>query len=178
MVGVLPWSGPEPPTRKDIAGLKVVKHGLTRIEIVTEGGLRVTDHSPLVPHGLHSRHDHERYATTSVWGWRTATRIADAWWPLDPMFTHLPDLERQLHRGTTDYDPHELVRFVFTTDTYPKWSQERWIDLALRWLEDGLSIDPVAAEVTTYALELSNFRPLRQRAAYLLGFDLPAPGKQ
>jgi hypothetical protein len=73
VVGVLPWVGECPPTRGEVARLRVADQGLTGIEIFTEGGLEVVATSSVVPHDLPSNYrDLEVGTKHKVWGWKTA----------------------------------------------------------------------------------------------------------
>ncbi|MCB0910237.1 MAG: hypothetical protein KDB60_01305 [Propionibacteriaceae bacterium] len=55
-VGVLPWRGKKQPTAEAIAGLEFVEHGLTSIEIFTDGGAEVVGSAALA-NGVQSQSD-------------------------------------------------------------------------------------------------------------------------
>lgn len=77
MAGVLPWRGQDPPTRGDVAGIGAIEHGLVRVEVFTQGGLEVVDHSEIAVTSLPSNfRDMQVGATHKVWGWKTAIRRA------------------------------------------------------------------------------------------------------
>ena len=79
IVGPLPWSGAEPPTVRDVGGLRVTEQGLTRIELFTEGGLQVVANSPVVPTAFASNYRDFAVGTRHLaWGWKTAIRKAIA----------------------------------------------------------------------------------------------------
>ena len=75
-VGVLPWSGEEPPRPEDIAGLDFTEHGMTAIEIFADGGAEVVGCAPLAGGVQSDMLDHYVGARHKVWGWRTAMRRA------------------------------------------------------------------------------------------------------
>ena len=75
-VGVLPWSGSRSPTESDIEGLEFVEHGLTTIEVFTNGGAQVVANAPLARGIQSALNDLRVGAKHSVWGWRTAIQRA------------------------------------------------------------------------------------------------------
>lgn len=172
MIGVLPWLDTQPPTVCDVEGLSVVVQALTRIEIFTEGGLEVIGHAPLLPHGLPARSETYVGKIDHVWGWKATLTAPEEWWPLDPNYEHLADLKRPFASVTPNgYDPHELVRFVLATTSYPADARDLWADRALDWIEQGLSVAPIADDLAAFVADTSSRRPgyvVVQRAARLL----------
>jgi hypothetical protein len=81
VVGVIPWRGDRPPTPEDVQGLAVVVQGLTRTEIFTEGGAKVTGNADVVPPDLPSNfRDFEGGVRHHACGWRTALRAPETKW--------------------------------------------------------------------------------------------------
>ncbi len=79
VAGVLPWRGQAPPTRDDVAGIGAIEHGLVPVDVFTQGGLQVVDHSEAVVTSLPSNFRDMQVGTShKVWGWKTAIRRAQA----------------------------------------------------------------------------------------------------
>lgn len=71
-VGVLPWRGDRQPTANAIEGLEFLEHGMTAIEIFTEGGAEVVDEAKLAGGVQSNMHDMTVGTRHKVWGWRAA----------------------------------------------------------------------------------------------------------
>lgn len=75
-VGVLPWRGNQRPTAEAIVGLEFVEHGMTVIEIFTEGGAEVVAAATLAGGPQSTMLDMGIGVTHKLWGWRTAMERA------------------------------------------------------------------------------------------------------
>jgi len=79
VVGVLDWRGDAPPEADSVVGSAVIEQGLTRIEIFTDGGLRVTGTCEVTPHDHKSNFRDTGIGTSHhVWGWQSAIRHAES----------------------------------------------------------------------------------------------------
>lgn len=73
VVGVLDWHGPEAPTAASVLGSPVTEQGLTRVELFTQGGYRITGTCAVGPNPWPSNYRDSGIGTvTKVWGWRAA----------------------------------------------------------------------------------------------------------
>ena len=79
VVGVLDWRGDTLPEAESVVGSNIVEQGLTRIEIFTDGGLRVTGTCEVTAHTHASNfRDFAVGDRHKVWGWRSAISHAES----------------------------------------------------------------------------------------------------
>ena len=73
---MLPWRGDRRPTAEAIADLEFVEHGMTAIEIFTDGGAEVVATGALAGGAQSNMLNMNVGVTHKVWGWRTAMERA------------------------------------------------------------------------------------------------------
>jgi hypothetical protein len=73
VAGVVEWRGDESPAPLDLHGRRVLAHGLTRVEVFTEGGAEIVGNAPgTVPVGglTSAFRDFAVGTGTQNWGWK------------------------------------------------------------------------------------------------------------
>lgn len=80
VAGVVDWWGTEPPTAAAIAGRRIVRQGLTRIEAFTFGGAQILGRAVVTHERAFPSHYRDRGLvgigmSHQVWGWQTLTSV-------------------------------------------------------------------------------------------------------